>query len=85
MVEPGRQVAPDGRIVYSWPPEGRFRALWERCALTFTDQEKLELLALLKKWRDSESTLVAYTNDEGEWVDVEPDWDLPMTWLENER
>ena len=27
--EPGRSVAEDGRIVYAWPPEGRFRELCE--------------------------------------------------------
>jgi hypothetical protein len=80
-VEPGRSVAEDGRIVYAWPPEGRFRALWERFALTFTDAEKSELLSLLIKWRDENSTLVAYTNESGEWVDVEPDWTKPDEWL----
>ena len=79
--EEGRRVEPDGRIVYAWPPQGRFRALWERCALTFTDDEKHELLALHRKWRDDNSVLAAYTNESGEWVDVEPDWNVPNEWL----
>jgi hypothetical protein len=80
-VEPGRHVADDGRIVYAWPPEGRFAALWERFDLAFTETEKAELASLLSKWREATSTLVAYTDADGEWVDVEPDWGEPEKWL----
>lgn len=79
--EPGRSVADDGRIVYAWPPEGRFRALWDRCDKEFTDEEKGELISLLAKWRDENATLACYTNEGGEWVDVEPDWSTPEKWL----
>ena len=80
--EPGRSVADDGRIVYAWPPVGRFAALWERLALAFSDEEKGDLLSLLAHWRHAESTLVAYTDEHGNWHDVEPDWSEPSRWLE---
>lgn len=73
--EPGRSVAEDGRIVYAWPPAGRFRELWERFSAAFDDDEKTWLLALLRRWQHEESTLVAYTDPvTGQWVEVEPDW-----------
>lgn len=80
--EPGRSVAPDGRIVYAWPPEGRFVRLWDRLHKVFSDDEKHEVLALLRAWRDDDSTLVAYTDDEGGWVDVEWDWTVAGGWLD---
>lgn len=81
--EPGRLVADDGRIVYSWPPEGRFVALWDRLHGAIPDDtEKSEVLSLLVIWRDENSTLECYTDEDGNWVDVMPDWDVPKTWLE---
>lgn len=79
--EPGRHVTPDGRIEYSWPPEGRYAALWSRIDAVLTDDEKHHAIALLHRWRDDTSTLVAYTDENGEWVDVEPDWTIPDGWL----
>ncbi len=78
-------MAGDGRIVYSWPPEGRFLALWERFDLLFTDEEKHNLLALLRRWQQEGSSLVAYMDPEtGEWVDVEPEWSVVDGWLKPE-
>lgn len=78
--EPGRSVAADGRIVYAWPPQARFAALWITFNRQFGDAEKLELLSLLTCWRNAESTLVAYTDEAGELVDVEPDWTVVEGW-----
>lgn len=77
--EPGRHTEDDGRIITHWPPEGRFSALWDQfCAAFPQDQERHDLLDLLLLWRDANSTLVAFTNDEGEWIDCDPgpieDW-----------
>ncbi len=80
--EPGRSVAEDGRIVYAWPPLGRFADLWARFAAAFDEDEMYDLLSLGAEWRADESTLVAYTDENGEWVDVEPDWTLPQQWTE---
>jgi hypothetical protein len=80
-IEPGRWVADDGRVVYAWPPEGRFVKVWSRLHAAFSDDEKHDVLALLLLWRDENSTLVAYADDDGEWVDVEPDWDVPGGWV----
>lgn len=82
MDEPGRHVAEDGRIVYAWPPAGRFAALWERFDSAFSDEEKAELHNLLDKWRQANSTLVAYTDESGDWVDVEPNWAVPEGWMQ---
>jgi len=80
--EPGRHVTDDGRIIYHWPPEGRYANLWQRIELALPgDDEKLEAEALLARWRDETSTLLAHTDDNDQWVDVEPDWDLPARWL----
>jgi len=80
--EPGRHVTDDDRIVYAWPPEGRFAVLWRRIQAALPDEvERLEAAALLDKWRDETSTLVAYADIDGEWVEVEPDWDVPDGWL----
>ena len=74
--EPGRSIADDGRVVYAWPPEGRFAALWERVEAALPgDDERLEALSLLARWGDETSTIVAFTDDDGEWVDVEWPWD----------
>ena len=73
--EPGRHVDERGQIVYAWPPEGRFAALWWRIHAVIPDEEKGEALALLLKWRDQTATLLAYTDDSGDWQDVEVDWD----------
>lgn len=81
--EPGRHVAESGRIVYAWPPVGRFAALWRRLEAALpSDHDKTEAVALLTLWQFETSTLVAYEDDDDEWVDVEPDWDVPGGWLE---
>jgi hypothetical protein len=80
--EPGRSVADNGAIVYAWPPTGRFHHLWACFDADFTDEEKHELLALLLRWRDDASALVAFTDEAGEWVDVEPNWAEPQRWME---
>lgn len=74
MAEPGRAVADDGRLVYSWPPEGRFAELWLRIETAFPDEdERLEALALLARWDDHVSTVVAFS-DAGGPVDVRWPW-----------
>jgi len=81
--ELGRHVAEDGRIVYAWPPEGRFAALWCRieAALPY-DDDKCEAAVLLERWRDETGTLVGYMDvEDGVWHDVEPDWTVPTGWL----
>lgn len=78
--EPGRHVSESGTIVTHWPPEGRFVALWDRLHEVFSDDEKHDILALLTIWRDENSSLVAYTDENGEWVDVEPDWSVVESW-----
>lgn len=78
--EPGRWVNELGQIVYAWPPEGRFADLWRRIEAAVTEDERGEAVALLNLWRDENSTLVAYTDDDGEWVDCEPDWSVPEQW-----
>lgn len=79
--EPGRHVSDSGTIVTHWPPEGRFAALWDRVDGAFTDDEKHDIADLLKIWRDENSSLVAYTDESGIWVDVEPNWSVPDQWL----
>ena len=80
--EPGRHVDEEtGAIVTHWPPEGRFKVLWERFHAEVPDDEKSDVLALLRAWQDENSTLDSYTNDGGEWVDVRPDWSVPGEWL----
>ena len=64
LVERGRHVAADGRIVYAWPPEGRFAVLWQRIEAALpSDDEKCEAAALLDKWRSV-------------WYDTEPNLSL---------
>lgn len=55
--------------------------LWRRIDAALSDEEKHDAIALLHRWRSEEATLVAYTDEAGEWVDVEPDWDEPARWL----
>lgn len=75
-VEPGRSVASDGRITYAWPPEGRFASLWDRfCAAFPDDDDRGDLLALLARWLDDNSTLAGFTDENGEWVDVTWPWE----------
>jgi len=80
--EPGRHVAADGRIIYAWPAEGRYADLWRRMVQAFPhDTERVEVAALLERWQDEQDTLVSYTDDNGDWVDVEPDWNVLRRWL----
>ncbi len=80
--EPGRHVNADGLIIYAWPPQGRFADLWKRIEAALpSDHDKIEAAAMLVKWHDENSTLVYIEDDDGEWVDVEPDWDVPDGWL----
>jgi len=80
--EPGRHITDDGRNVYTWPPQGRYANLWRRIQTAFPhDADKADAAALLDRWRDETSTLIAYTDDNDQWVDVEPDWTLPTGWL----
>lgn len=73
----------DGPIQTAWPPEGRNGQLWTRLLDTFPDDlDLLTLAALLRRWEDETSTLVAYADDDGEWHDVEPHWDIPARWLQ---
>lgn len=58
-----------------WPPTGEHAEVWAKLeTLGFSDAEKCQLRDLLVRWVNETSTLVAYTNDEGEWVDVEWPW-----------
>lgn len=70
--EEGRYVRDDGAIVTEYPPKGRFVELWQRARATFTDSELHDLLPLIDNWRDENSTLVAYKNGDGEWVEIAP-------------
>lgn len=79
--EPGRHVSESGMIVYEWPPQGRFKAIWERLDVAVTDEEKHIVISLLHKWQTEHSRLVAYTDDDGELVDVEYDWGTVDDWL----
>ncbi len=82
FTEPGRHITHTGRIVYHWPPEGRFALLWHRIHAGFPDdKEKLEVAELLTKCRHESSTLLAYEED-GVWYDVEPNWEAPKEWLD---
>lgn len=72
--EPGRHVSDSGQIIYHWPPEGRFAELWARIDPLTTDEDKSILLSLLARWYDEHSTLVAFTDENGEWVGVEWNW-----------
>lgn len=79
--EEGRYVNESGQIVYEWPPKGRFAELWKRVHETFPDEEKEDVLALLRVWSDENSTLVAYRETwEDEWHDVTPNWADPEAW-----
>ncbi len=80
--EPGRHVDEAGRIIDAWPPVGRFADLWRRIEAALpSDHDKTEAVALLALWQFETSTLVAYEDDDDEWVDVEPDWTVPGGWL----
>ncbi|MEJ7763863.1 MAG: hypothetical protein WKF86_00040 [Acidimicrobiales bacterium] len=80
-VEPGRHVAAGGRIVYHWPPEGRFAALWQRIEATLPSyDDKEEAAVLLLRWLSENGTDVGYEED-GVWYDTEPDWHVPTGWL----
>lgn len=74
--EPGRYVNASGQIITVWPPQGRFVDLWRKARLCFTDAELHDLLALIDCWRDENATLVAYTQENGDWVEIAP---LPDT------
>mgnify|MGYP001619627704 CR=1 FL=1 len=80
--EDGRFVNTSGQIVYEWPPKGRFKTLWEQVEAGFSDEEKHDVIALLRCWQDENSMLVSYTDEDGEWVNVEPNWSVPPGWLD---
>jgi len=82
--ELGVHVDDEGRIVYAWPPEGRFAALWCRLEATLPyDVDKCEAAALLERWRDETSTLVGYVDEDDRWHDVGPvPPTVPTGWLE---
>jgi hypothetical protein len=84
FVEPGRSVAESGRIVYDWPPQGRFAEIWRRLDAAVADADKCAALSLLNRWQEENSTLIAYTDDDGEWVDVESHYETVTEWLEQE-
>lgn len=73
--EPGRHTDEDGRIVYAWPPKGRFRELWDRVDAITSKEEKHELLSLLLLWRDEGSSVVGIVHEDGTYEDLEPDWE----------
>lgn len=63
-------AAPD-----TWPPTGPLAGLWAHVDLVFTDEEKVDLLALLRRWQGETSPLTA--DDQDDWSTVElhpPDW-----------
>lgn len=78
--EEGRWVEEDGRILYDWPPVGRFKDLWKRFTTAFNEEEYEEVASLLRYWSEENSTLVAYEDESGEWHDVEPNWADPEAW-----
>lgn len=80
FTEPGRWVDDTGVIRYAWPPEGRFADLWRRVTEVTTEEERIALQTLIHHEVDANSTLVAYQDDEGEWHDVEPNWEEPKKW-----
>jgi hypothetical protein len=82
LTEAGRWVDETGLICYAWPPEGRFKALWDRVAAVTTEEERSALQSLIRREVDENSTIVAYTDDNGEWVDVEPNWENPPRWMD---
>lgn len=65
-----------------WPPVGEHAETWAKFEALdlFDDQERHRLLDCLQRWRDENSTLVAYTEN-GEWMDVEADWEQPRKWF----
>jgi hypothetical protein len=86
FIEEGRYVDEYGAIRYVWPPIGRFGHLWREFQSHFPDESTWpEIEALLRYWQEEASTLVAYTDEFGEWVDVEPQWDMIERWLNNEQ
>lgn len=78
--ETGLHVGDNGAVVYHWPPGGPFRELWDRVAAPLSDVERCDLHSLLTVWMHETSTLVSYEDENGEWVDVEPDWSIPDDW-----
>jgi len=58
-----------------WPPVGKHAEVWERFqALGMPQEDWFALSDVLRRWIDDGSTLVAYTDENGEWVDVEWPW-----------
>lgn len=55
-----------------WPPTGEHAEVWERWKDAIPDGDKHRLIDVLVRWRHEHSTLVAYTDENGEWVEVEP-------------
>lgn len=74
LIEPGLSLNEDtGQYRTHWPPAGRFAELWKRFeAAGFTDDERCDLVSLLNQDIYDKSTLAAYTDDEGNWIDI--DW-----------
>jgi len=59
----------------NWPPTEEWAVVWARFeAAGFNDDEKTKLHDLLGRWMDETSRLVAYTDEDGNWVDVEWPW-----------
>ena len=84
--EPGRHLDEEyGMWIIEWPPVGRFKELWERLVSITTEQERMELVSMINKEIDDNSTLVSYTDDEcpSIWHDVTPDWTEVEKWLDD--
>ena len=83
FTEPGRWVDASGTIRYAWPPEGRFKHLWERVVAVTTEEERDVLQSLLSYELQENSTTVAYMDTEdGVWHDLEANWDNPPRWMD---
>jgi hypothetical protein len=56
---------------------GDYAVVWEKfesVSKTFTDAEKSLLAAVLNRWVSENSTLMAYTDENGEWVNIKWPW-----------
>ena len=59
-------------------------ALWRRIEHAVPEDDRCAAVSLLNGWLGETSTLVAYTDDDGTWVDCEPDWSVPEKWKETD-